>query len=87
MARCDWDINDHGASEVCPAHWKEGKKTNLKVTQLRNWDYFAAFGGQHENGNANGTNCERRLQNLACPRRTGRCMGYTIQDIDRHIIA
>lgn len=62
MAWYDWDTNDHGASEVCPAHWKEGgKKTNLKVIQLRNWDYFAAFDGQDENGNANGTKCARRL--------------------------
>ena len=39
--------DEHG--EVCPANWKGGAKT-IRGDPIVKLDYFAAVGGQHENG-------------------------------------
>ena len=44
--------DEHG--KVCPVDWKEGGKT-IRGDPIAKLDYFAAVGGQHENGKANGT--------------------------------
>ena len=79
--------DEHG--EVCPANWREGRKTICGVPIVK-LDHFAAVDGRHESGKANSQKVRVRRPKPTCPWRSEVApirshLSHYMKDMDDHI--